>query len=419
MRDLVRRIVDSYKSLRLEGQDQGYILFSGQDPDSRELLSIKILPRLLGDDPQIAQQFERLAQTIRQLNHPNIASVRKVGEEAGLPYLVSHSLERAHPLASRLDQPWAVDAAADLTMQVGHALEHAYRKGVSHGMLTPEQIVLREDGRVQVTDLGLGELMGLVGAELVEQASPYLSPERRSGQAVDARDDVYSLAAILYRLLTERPPQVTKGQVLPPSRFNPDVPEGIDRAVIKALSPSPADRYPDVKGFLAALGSSTLASAVQKPGSAVEGQECPRCGTKDQTGRFCRKCGLKLEQAAPTSRPPLPEEVVLKEPIQVTRVEVGRVEIGHGIEVQDTTIAEPTPVATGDVLGQFPGPLEMPELDLGELWPTMGKQQPMAMPEPPEMPDIDWAETAPPMPEVPPMWEIPEHEEEEEDTEND
>jgi serine/threonine protein kinase len=406
MRDLIRRIVSSYKSLRLEGQDQGYVLFSGQDADSKELLSIKILPRLLGEDPQIARRFEQLALAIRQLNHPNIASVRKVGEEAGLPYLVTHSLERAHPLASRLDQPWAVDAAADLVMQAGQALEHAYRKGVTHGMLTPERIVLGEDGRVQVTDLGLGELMGLVGAEFSERASPYLSPERRAGQAVDARDDVYSLAAILYRLLTERAPQVAKGQVLPPSRFNPDVPQGIDRAVVKALSPSPADRYADVKGFLAALGSSTLVPAAGE----AQGQVCPHCGATNQTGRFCRQCGLNLAQ--PETRPPLPEEVVLKEPIQVTSVEVGTVEIGHGIEVQETTIAEPTPVATGDVLSQFPEPLEMPQLDLGELWPTKGEQQPLPMPEPPKMPEIDWAEKPPPMPEVPPIWQVPEHEEE-------
>ncbi|MFN2290116.1 MAG: serine/threonine protein kinase [Anaerolineae bacterium] len=415
MRDLVRRIVNSYKSLRLESQDRGYVLFSGQEPDSRELVSIKILPRLLEDDPQIAQHFDRLAQAIRQLNHPNIASVHKVGEEAGLPYLVTQSLEKAYSLTSKLDQPWAVDAAADLTMQVGEALEHAYRKGVSHGMLTPDEIVLREDGRVQVTDLGLGELMNLVGAEFAERASPYLSPERRAGQPADARDDVYSLAAILYRLLAERPPQIIRGRVLPPSRFNPDVPEGIDQAVVKALSLSPSDRYPDIKGFLAALGSSTLVPAVEEGQPAAQGQGCPRCGARNQTGRFCRKCGLKLEQ--PKARPPLPEEVALKEPIQITRVDVGRVEVGHGIEVMDTVIAEATPVATGDVLEQFPEPLQMPELDLGDLWPTMGKQQPMAMPEPPEMPDIDWAETPPPMPEVPPMWQIPEHEEE--DTESD
>ncbi|MCL7451768.1 MAG: protein kinase [Anaerolineae bacterium] len=418
MRDLVRRIVESYKSLRLERQEEGYILFSGQDPDSRDLVSIKILPRLLGEDPQIAHRFERLARAIRQLNHPNIASVRKVGQEAGLPYLVTQSLEKAHPLAAKLDQPWAVDAAADLTMQVGQALEHAYRKGVTHGTLTPEKIVLLDDGRVQVTDLGLGELMSLVGAEFADRASPYLSPGRRSGQAVDARDDVYSLAAILYRLLTERPPQVVRDRVLPPSRFNPDVSPGIDQAVVKALSPSPADRYPDVKAFLAALGSSALVASVQKPQPQATGQECPRCGTKNQGGRFCRKCGLRLEQPPPPpSRPPLPEEVVLDEPIQITRVEVGRVEVGHGIEVQDTVIAEPTPVATGEVSAEFPEPLQMPSLDLSDLWPEMGKQQPVAMPEPPEMPNIDWAETPPPMPEVPPMWEVPKHGEE--DTEND
>jgi serine/threonine protein kinase len=417
MRDLVRRIVSGYKSLRLESQDQGYVLFSGQDPGSNESLSIKILPRILGEDPQIARRFEGLARTIRQLNHPNIASISKVGEEAGLPYLVTRSLEKAHALTSKLDQPWAVDAAADLAMQVGQALEHAYRKGLTHGTLTPEKIVLLDDGRVQVTDFGLGELMSLVGAEMAEQASPYLPPERRPGQPVSARDDVYSLAAILYRLLTQRPPQVVKGQVLPPSRFNPDVSEGIDQAVVKALAPSPGDRYPDVKAFLAALGSATLLPAAKKTLAEPGGQRCPSCGARNQTGRFCRKCGRPLEQTPPASQPLPPEKVVLDEPIQVTHVEVGHVEMGHGIEVHETVIAEPMPVATGDLLAQFPEPLQMPELDLGELWPDMGEQPPLAMPEPPEMPSIDWAEAAPPMPTVPPIGEIPEYEPE--DSEND
>ena len=102
MRDLVRKIVDGYDSPKLEGQDKGYVVFQGQEKGTRQTVSIKILPRLLGQDPQIEQRFRGLSQAICQLNHHNIASIRKVGEEAGLPYLITRSLEKAQPLAARL-----------------------------------------------------------------------------------------------------------------------------------------------------------------------------------------------------------------------------------------------------------------------------------------------------------------------------
>ena len=419
MRDLMRQIVEGYKGLKLESQDQGYVIFSAQDPDSRESLSIKILPRLLGQDPQIAQRFQALARAIRRLNHPNIVPVRKVGDESGLPYLVTRALDRVQPLADKLDQPWAVDAAADLVMQVGAALEHAYQKGVIHGHLTPEDIVLERDGRVLLSNLGLSELMGLVGAQAAEAASPFLAPERAAGERPQAPTDVYSLGAILYTLLAHRPPQVVAGQVLPPSRFQPDVPAAMDQVVVKALSPDPADRYPDVKSFAAALGSVSLLAARETPPPAGAGRSCPHCGAAGQTGKFCRSCGKPLdlprgrESPAPVqpdrreARPVSPQKSVLDEPIQITRIDVGRIEVGKGIEVEETVIARPMAVASGEVGALFPDLLPMPELDLHELWPGSESEPAVAMPEPTPMPTVDWGEIAPPMPEVPAIEDIP------------
>jgi hypothetical protein len=425
MRDLIRQILQGYKSLNLEKQDEGYVVFTGKEPDTRQEVSIKIMPHLLGSDPQIASRFNGLSRTIRQLNHPNIASVRKVGEESGLPYIITRALEKGHSLAARLDQPWAVDTAADVVMQVGQALEHAYNKGVVHGGLTPDNVVVQDDGRVLVTDFGLSELMDLVGGRAKEAASPYLAPERVSGQAADPQADVYSLAAILYSMLTKRQPQVVKGEVLPPSRFNPDVPPAMDDVVVRALAPDPQDRYPDVKTFLAAFGSTTVVPPKQEAQAVALGQTCPRCGAENQTGHFCRKCGLRLEpvpaKAAAPSRPapdqpPAPplaqvEQAVLDEPIQVTRVEVGRIRVGKGVEVQDTRIAEPMVIASEDLEVEFPELLEIPRLDIESLWPSLGDQMTIVMPEPPPMPDIDWAEIAPPMPEVPDISDVPVEEE--------
>ena len=418
MRDLIRQILEGYKSLKLEGQEEGYVQFSGQDPDSRQPVSIKILPRLIGSDPQIAERFDDLSRAIRHLNHPNIAAVRKAGEEAGLPYLITRTLEKGHSLAAKLDQPWAVETAADVVSQVGLALEHAYNKGVVHGGLTPDNVVVQDDGRVLVTDFGLDEMMELVGAEAKRAASPFVAPERVVGQSADARADVYSLAAILYGMLTKREPQLVDGQVPPPSQFNSDVSPRMDDVVLKALAPNALDRYPDVRTFMTALGASTVVPSDQRAVEIEAGARCPSCGAGKQTGRFCRKCGTRLgKPQAPTQpqaparpRAPVPsqlpfqesalEEAVLDEPIQVTKVDVGRVRVGKGIRVSETVIAQPTAVASLDLEVEFPEPLAIPELDV-QQWAAIEHEPAIAMPEPPEMPSIDWAEIAPPMPEAP------------------
>jgi len=287
MRKLIRRIVEGYKSLKLERQEEGYVLFSGKEADTMQTVWIKVLPAFLGKDPQIAARFQGLARTIRQLNHPNIAAIRDVGEESGLPYLITRAIERGQPLASKLDQPWAVDAAADVVMQVGQALEHAYNKGLVHGSLSPEKIIVQDNGKVMVADFGLTELQSLLGVQIKEAASPYLAPERADGQTAGARADVYSLAAVLYAMLAKRNPKVSQGQVLPPSRFNPDIPPAMDKVVVQALAPDAADRYPDVRSFLAALGAVTLAPAVKRdqPAPAVRTQPAgARCAWEEQEG---------------------------------------------------------------------------------------------------------------------------------------
>jgi hypothetical protein len=433
VRDLVRQIVEGYKSVKLVGQEEGYVVFTGQEPDTQQAVSIKVLPRLLGKEPQAARQFEALSRALRQLNHPNIVAVRQVGARAGMPYVVTRAVEQGERLAAALDRPWDVDVAADLVMQAGRALEHAYNKGVVHGTLTPENIVVEDKGRVLVTGFGLSELMEMVGARGQHEASPFVAPERAAGKPASPRSDVYSLAAILYRLLTGRPPQVVKGEVLPPSRFNREMPAGFDPVLVRALAPNPPDRYPDVKAFLAALGGVTLTPRVQQAPHETVATTCPRCGTPNQSARFCRKCGAQLVQpaaAAPERRQPaatVPEqrrpagtgperraappraESKLDEPIQITRIEVGQVEVGKGVELRETIIAQPMPVAAGAISADFPEPLPMPQLKVtaSGLFAADVDQPPIVMPAPPPMPVIDWAEIAPPMPEVPTIEDIP------------
>jgi serine/threonine protein kinase len=420
MRDLIRQIVQGYQSLELKGQDEGFVVFSGEDPDTRQDILIKVLPRLLEENPQIEARFRGLADTIRQLNHPNIASIEKVGDQAGLPYIVTRAIEKAQPLAAKLDQPWAVDTAADIVMQVGQALDYAYQQGLSHGDLTPDHVMVGEDGQVEVTDFGMAELQTLVGGQVKEASSPYLAPERVAGQPADARADVYSMAALLYSLLAKRQPRLLKGKVVPPSRFNPEVSPEMDKVILKGLATDPADRYPDAKAFLAALGSVVIKPIPSEASAEDRGSQCPRCGASNQAGRFCRKCGQALEKPpVKRSAPPVPPrpESILDEPIQVTKIDVkdldvGReaaqpLETGKGVEVQETSFAEPLTVASGEMAAHFPEPLAMPQVDVPGDMPLIDVAATLAMPEPPPMPTIDWAELAPEMPEVPTIEDIP------------
>jgi serine/threonine protein kinase len=401
MKELIRQIVAGYKSVSLEGEDQGYIVFQGKEPDTRQVVDIKILPQILAQDPKLARRFEGLARTIRQLNHPSIAAVRKVGEEEGLPYLITRVLEKAQPLAAKLNQPWAVDAAADVVMQVGQAMEHAYNKGIVHGTLTPDNIAVADNGRVWVNDFGLTEVQELVGVQLKEASSPFLAPERRSGAKADARADVYSLAAVLYSMLANGPPELVDGEIVPPSQFREDLSPEMDAVVIKALSSNPEDRYPDVHSFLAAFGAVTLAPKVTRVEKTASGIRCSQCGADNQTGRFCRKCGGRMQrESKPASAPSMPEDI-LDEPILRTKIDVGSLGVGEGIQMTDVEIFRPTPVATGEVLNLFPEAPVVPRIEVKALQSVMGDRLVLAMPEPPSMPEIDWADIAPPMPEVP------------------
>ncbi|MGQ9598584.1 MAG: serine/threonine protein kinase [Anaerolineae bacterium] len=399
MRNLIQQIIQRYKAAKLEGQDWGYLLFRAQEPDTKQPVWIKVLPHLLSQDSEVARRFQALTQAIRQLNHPNIPPIRAVGDQAGLPYVITRAIEKAQPLAAKLDQDWTLDAAIDIIMQAGQALEHAYHKGLIHGFLTPDKILMEDNGKVQVTDLGLGELLNLLGLRVKQTMSPYLAPEWEAGHPSSPAADVYSLAAILYHLLTKRAPLVVKGQVLPPSRFNPEVPPAINKLLIKALDPDPANRYPNVQAFLGELGAMILAPAVKEAALAASAPRCPKCGAENQTGRFCRRCGVRLQppsqvQPTPATKPKL------EEPIQVTTIQVGHIEIGVGVERHETVIAQPMPVATGELQSLFPEPLPMPQVE-AELWPGPDDQLQPSMPKPPPMPVIEWAELVPPIPQAP------------------
>jgi TolB-like protein/predicted Ser/Thr protein kinase len=216
-----------------------------------------------------ADRFQREIRLAARLQHPHILAVHDSGETAGqlwytMPYVDGESLRDRLRRERRLP----VEEALGITREAAQALQYAHEQGVVHRDIKPENLLLTRDGSTLVADFGIaravggGENLTKTGASIGTPA--YMSPEQANGEAVDARTDVYSLAAVLFEMLAGKPPYtgatamaiVAKWLTEPvPSvrAARPEVPETVDQALGRALARTPEDRFATTADFVRAL----------------------------------------------------------------------------------------------------------------------------------------------------------------------
>jgi cytochrome c-type biogenesis protein CcmH/NrfG len=201
-----------------------------------------------------------------------------------LPWYAMPFIE-GESLRARLDRDGALplDDALRITDAVAGALETAHAHGIVHRDIKPENVLLQGD-RVYVVDFGIGKALVETGGERLTSTGiaigtpAYMSPEQASAEAADARSDQYSLATMLYEMLVGEPPftgptaqAVVARRFAEPARpirtVRSAIPEGVERAVLRALERAPVDRYPDVAGFVRDLRrtSGTIRSTRRRP----------------------------------------------------------------------------------------------------------------------------------------------------------
>lgn len=263
----------------------------GYDTRLSRSVAIKILRADLARDPMFLARFRREAQSAAALNHPSIVSVYDTGEEQitsesgatlSLPFIVMEYV-KGHTVSSLLNDgdPVPISEAVQIVGGVLSALEYSHHEGIIHRDIKPGNVMITEDGKVKVMDFGIARAIADSAATMTQTNSvvgtaQYLSPEQARGEVVDARSDLYSTGCLLYELLTGKPPFTGDSAVavayqhvsetpVPASNIAPDIPDALDRVVMKSLAKRREDRYQNASDFRNELLAATRGEGVDAP----------------------------------------------------------------------------------------------------------------------------------------------------------
>lgn len=266
------RTLGRFQLLRELGQGTFGVVFLAHDPLLRRDIALKIPHMEVLLTAELRDRFRHEARVAAGLNHPRIVPVHDAGEEGGICYIAS-AFCQGITLAAWLRQrtaPVPPTLAAEIVGCLAEAVEHAHQRGVLHRDLKPANILLDPDGALldtlRITDFGLAKLW-LAGQETLD-VSPrthtgailgtpnYMAPEQALGQSttVGPATDVHALGAILYELLTGRPPYqadtvfdtlvlLRTEEPLEPSRLRPRLPRDLETICLKCLHKDPTQRY--------------------------------------------------------------------------------------------------------------------------------------------------------------------------------
>ncbi len=260
---LINTLFDGrYRILRKLGSGGMANVYLAVDEELGRRVAIKILNDRYANDELFIERFRREAKSAAALSHPNIVSIYDRGQAEGTYYIAMEVIEGRSLKELILTRgPLPIGQAIAYTLEILDALRFAHRHGIIHRDVKPHNILIGGE-RLKVTDFGIAR----AGASQMTEAgsimctAQYLSPEQARGAPVTASSDLYSVAIVLYEMLTGKVPFSGDSAIeiamkhlnelpKPPSKIRPEIPEVLDQVVLRALAKAPEDRYQTAEEF--------------------------------------------------------------------------------------------------------------------------------------------------------------------------
>lgn len=259
-----QKINDRYEVIRAIGEGGMANVYLGYDTILDRNVAIKILRGDLSNDEKFVRRFQREALSASSLAHPNIVEMYDVGEDNNVYYIVMEYVE-GKTLKQLLKKRGSLtlSEAIDIMLQLTDGMAHAHDSYIIHRDLKPQNIMIKDDGQIKITDFGIA--MALNATQLTQTNSVmgsvhYLPPEQASGKGCTIKSDIYSMGIIFYELLTGSLPFKGENAVeialkhmrdpLPSVREdNQSIPQSIENIILKSTAKNPKNRYDDARSM--------------------------------------------------------------------------------------------------------------------------------------------------------------------------
>lgn len=277
--------VGAYRIVEKLGQGGMATVYKAYHPALDRYVAIKVMHPSFTEDPNFLARFQREARIVAKLDHPHIIPIYDFAEHHGQPYLVMRYIE-GETLKARIRQE-SLDPQEVLRIAraVGEALTYAHGEGVLHRDIKPSNVLMTPDGGIYLTDFGLARMAAAgestLSRDMMVGTPQYISPEQAKGiTKLDARTDIYSFGVVLYELLVGQAPFTADTPYaiihdhiftpLPlPRELNPDLPELLERILLKALAKEPDDRFQSVQELITALQTALEAAPPPPPPETI------------------------------------------------------------------------------------------------------------------------------------------------------
>ncbi len=333
-------IADRYSLGERLGSGGMSTVYKATDQVLERTVAVKVLAEHLSDDEKFVARFRREALAVAKLVHPNIVQVYDTGVDAGRHFIVMEYVEgKSGAQLLQRDGAMRPGTAVEIAAQACAGLDYAHKQGIIHRDVKPGNLMViggpaggPPEMTVKLADFGIAraaEQTRLTQVGSVVGTAAYLSPEQSRGEEAVPGSDVYSLAVVVYQMLTARLPYEGNSlaelairreneRPLPPTSYEPKIPEALSLAVLKGLENEQENRYPDAMALAAALrqGLSGIAPAddaatnVLGAGSTAATRVAPR---EPLTPTSPARPVRQRRQAAPRRAAPAPAPVQPRE----------------------------------------------------------------------------------------------------------